>query len=99
MAVKSKLVLARLIIASFILLCTVQALYWPIIPKPGLELAWWQVEWLAKTGYVLGLPVLILARRVGGQLLLVASVAWSVCVFFLSGPVFNWATKKNRVRV
>ena len=72
-----------LLAAAFVLACTVQALYWPLLPKPGLVLDWWQVEWLAKLGYLLGFPVLLLSRWVGGHVLLVAAVLWSGGVFLL----------------
>jgi hypothetical protein len=61
MSLPQKHFAVRFLIAAFVLLCTIQALYWPLLMKPGTELAWWQIGWMAKAGYVLGAPVMALA--------------------------------------
>lgn len=76
---------SRIAVSGFVLLCTVQALYWPLLMKPGTELDWWQVHWLAQTGYVLGLPVMVLAVLLGGKVQLLIAVLWSACVYWLLG--------------
>jgi hypothetical protein len=45
---------------TIVLVASVQALYWPLFPKPGTPISWWQVEWLAHLGNYLGAPVLVL---------------------------------------
>ena len=72
------------IVAVFVLLCTIQALYWPIIMKPGTHLYWWQVKWLSDIGIWLGLPVLASTLFVGGRVLLFVTAVWSAIIFFIA---------------
>lgn len=77
------------IIASFVFLCSVQALYWPLIPKPGTEIHWWQIEALAKLGYVIGAPVVLLVANsplTGTSQVLLGwglSITWAVAVYYV----------------
>lgn len=73
-----------LLITTFVFLCTVQALYWPLLMKPGTELGWWQIGWMAKVGYILGAPVMVLAFWVSGLVLVLAAALWSLLVYWLS---------------
>jgi len=57
--------LARGVVAAFVFVCTVEALYWPLLPKPGTPLEWWQVHWLATIGEYVGLPVMGAAFALG----------------------------------
>ena len=57
--------------------------------KPGIELAWWQVHWMAAVGFWVGLPVMILAKWLGGSYLLIAAVVWSSFIFWLSNFVLR----------
>jgi hypothetical protein len=80
---------ARLLIAALVFLCTIQALYWPLLMKPGTELGWWQIDWMAKVGYVIGAPVMVLAFWVSGLVLVLAAVLWSLLVYWLSGLLIH----------
>jgi hypothetical protein len=53
--------LAYLLAAGGVFVCTLQAMYWPVLNKPGTPLAWWQVSWMAEVGHVVGEPVLALS--------------------------------------
>jgi len=75
--------------STFVLLCTLQALYWPLLPKPGTVIEWWQVGSLAKVGFFVGAPVLVAITKssLSGlpQTLLGWSLAfmWAAVVFFV----------------
>jgi len=88
-----KILIARVAFSVFVLLCTIQMIYWPLLMKPGTQLDWWQVRWLAQTGYVLGFGPLILSRWVGGHALVAAAFIWAVAIFFLTGL---WRCAPNR---
>ena len=83
----------QIVIAVFVWYCTVQALYWPIIMKPGTELYWWQNKLAAHIGYYVGLPVWFLAviSPFSGlaQMVFVgsATTAWTIGIYFLAGIV------------
>lgn len=89
MSLPQKRFAVRLLITTFVLLCTIQALYWPLLMKPGTELGWWQIGWMAKVGYVLGAPVMGLAVWVSGWVLVLAAVLWSLFVYWLSGLLIH----------
>ncbi|MGE5098680.1 MAG: hypothetical protein ACM3SX_01730 [Deltaproteobacteria bacterium] len=46
-------------IAGIVLAFTIQAIYWPILLKPGTELDWWQAKWAADVGYFVGAPAIL----------------------------------------
>lgn len=85
----------RLIISGLVLLCTVQALYWPLLPKPGTVLEWWQVGFLAKLGLVVGAPVLIAIAQSPLSGILQTSLGWGLAfiwagvVYFVVGAVVS----------
>jgi hypothetical protein len=91
----------RAITSCFILLCIIQALYWPI-PKPGTSYDWWQVGILAKVGYVVGLPVLFVIIRtpltgmaqtsLGWGL----SIIWATAIYLALGLIVTAFSKKRR---
>ena len=85
MSLPQKHFAARLLITAVVFVCTIQALYWPLLMKPGTELGWWQIGWMAQAGYVLGAPVMMLALWVSGMILVVAAALWSLLVYWLSG--------------
>ena len=82
--------------AVFVLLCTIQALYWLIIMKPGTQLYWWQVKWLSDIGIWLGLPVLALTLEVGGRILLFAAAVWSAIVFVITKLICQHIARKSK---
>ena len=67
--------------AVFVLVCTIQALYWPLIMKPGTILDWWQVKWLAQLGYFIGIPVMILTKWFNAPILWVGSILWALIIY------------------
>lgn len=76
--------------ACFVCVCSIEALYWPLVMKPGTELDWWQVRWLAKAGYFVGFPVTGAAFAIGMLHLprilthvagLLIAAAWAIIVF------------------
>jgi len=78
-------ILVRVMFAAFVFLCTVEAVYWPVIMIPGTRLEWWQVKWLAQLGCVLGFGPILLCRWVGGWVLLLVAMIWTLVVFFVTG--------------
>lgn len=79
--------IVRFSLAAFVFVATIQALYWPLLPKPGTTYRWWQIHWLAGSGMVVGLPVLFLSNWIGEFGLWVATLVWAALVYFLSGLV------------
>lgn len=97
---------AKVAISAFILMCTLEALYWPLIMKPGTILPWWKVEWLAMVGLIVGFPVVAIVLAVGliwstppdflfPTLSIVISIAWSATVYWLIGAFVRRRTKKR----
>jgi hypothetical protein len=72
---------------------TMQALYWPLIMKPGTVLSWWQFQWAAEIGDRVGVPVLlvVLISPLHGALQEAVAwlcvVAWSFAVYWMVGRV------------
>jgi hypothetical protein len=79
-----------------VLFCTVQALYWPLLPKPGTVYSWWQLNWAAEAGFVLGAPALALAllSPLSGVwqdvFLVLMALLWALLVSFLVRIVAGW---------
>ena len=67
-----------LVSSSLVMLCTVQALYWPLLPKPGTVIEWWQVGVLAKIGFLVGAPALIVIAKSPLSGLPQTLLAWSL---------------------
>ena len=72
-----------------------QALFWPLIMKPGTPLEWWQNYYAAQIGQYVGLPVwfVLLEYPFEGKAQLVVAwtlvVAWAGFIFWLSGAVLK----------
>ena len=82
--------LTRLLISAFVLVCTIQALYWPILMKPGTQLDWWQIGWLARLGSWLGYIPLAVALGTGSQLAAwVSALVWAFLIFWGLGILFR----------
>jgi hypothetical protein len=77
--------------ATAVCFLTLEALYWPLIMKPGTELAFWQIYWAAQLGKWAGLPVVaaILVSPLSGlwqeALAIVLTAAWAAVVYWLVG--------------
>lgn len=87
---------ARTAGAAFVFACTVQAIHWPFLQKPGTTFEWWQVQWMARLGEFVGFPVLgamFPLARLGlpstssSIALHMLAVVWSLCVFWLAGRI------------
>ncbi|PYU51753.1 MAG: hypothetical protein DMG48_08130 [Acidobacteria bacterium] len=89
-----KLIL-RLTIAGISLFVTIQALYWPLINKPGTELYWWQNYQAARIGLYVGFPIwkILFHSPLSGTANIVFAwiliVGWTSFIYFLSGAVIN----------
>jgi hypothetical protein len=82
--------LVRLVISAFVLLCTIEALYWPILMKPGTQLGWWQVHWLAQIGFYVGFIPCGIALFSGSPVVaLLSSAAFALFVFWLLRALFR----------
>jgi len=88
--------LGRATVSALVLLCTIEAIYWPLLMKPGTVLGWWQSKALADVGVLVGLPVTVLAKWFGGRVLLGAALVWSAVVFWLSSLLVA-RSRKNSV--
>ena len=85
----------RAMVPLFVFICTVEALHWPLVMKPGTELAWWQFRWLAMTGDYVGFPVVVATFAIGRiglssvifQMVMYSLAAlWTYCIF----GVLSW---------
>jgi hypothetical protein len=85
----------RLAIAALVVYCTIEALYWPIIMKPGTELHWWQNKLSAEVGCYIGLPVMVVVAKspfsgLSHIVVIWFSVAvWGVIIYCLSGYLIS----------
>jgi hypothetical protein len=85
-------------VAMFVFVCSIEALHWPLLMKPGTELEWWQVKWLAKTGDWVGFPVMVATLALGDLPLPLTirsivfplcAILWAACVYLLLGLFFR----------
>jgi hypothetical protein len=85
----------RATVSLFVLICTIEALHWPLVMKPGIQLAWWQVRWLAMTGDYVGFPVVVAAIAIGmiglpsfifHTVMYSLAALWTYCIF----GVLSW---------
>jgi hypothetical protein len=93
-------------LALAVLAFTVEALYWPILLKPGTVLGWWQVKWAADIGYFIGPPAVIAAatspfRGATGRLYVwICALAWALIVFacarFVLGRISEASGRSRR---
>ena len=92
----------RLLTSGLVLLCTLQALYWPLLPKPGTVLEWWQVGSLAKVGLFARAPVLLVVANspLSGlpQTMFGWSLAfiWAGVLYFAVGAIASALTERSR---
>ncbi|MBK9160153.1 MAG: hypothetical protein IPM27_01035 [Nitrosomonadales bacterium] len=88
--------------STIVLLCTLQAFYWPLLSIPGTVIEWWQVGFLAKVGFFVGAPVLVAVAKspFSGlpQTLLGWSLAfmWAAVVFFVLRAGFGALSQRSR---
>jgi cation transport ATPase len=96
----------RLVITAIVVYCTIEALYWPIIMKPGTELYWWQNKLASQVGYYVGIPILVTAAKspftgLDHVAAIWFSVAvWGAIIYYLSGYLISLTGyfKKNESR-
>lgn len=94
--------ITQIAIAVLSLLVMVQALFWPLIMKPGTPLEWWQNFYLAKIGQYVGFPVWIVlfespfkgtAQLVFAWILV---VAWTAFLYWFSGAAIELSQKRRK---
>jgi hypothetical protein len=92
--------LIRLAIAGLTFYVMIQALFWPLINKPGTELAWWQNHHAARIGFYVGFPVseILFHSPFSGTtanhvFAWVVVVAWTGFIYFLFGVVIDLLRK------
>jgi hypothetical protein len=84
------------------LLVMVEALFWPIIRKPGTALEWWQNLYLAKIGQYVGFPawIVLLKSPFEGTLQLVFAwvlvIAWAAFLYRFTGAVIGLIQKHRK---
>jgi hypothetical protein len=77
--------------ATAVCFLTLEAIYWPLILKPGTELAFWQIHWAAQLGNWIGLPVVaaILVSPLSGAwqdvLAIILAAAWAIVAYWIVG--------------
>ena len=77
-------------IATVIAFFTLQAIYWPLILKPGTPLHFWQMHWAAEIGYRVGAPavgVILLSTLTGlpqHMLAIGLTIAWSAALAWVA---------------
>lgn len=103
--IKKLIPMPRIIVSSFIFICTLQLYYYPIL-KDETVVAWWQVKFLKDIGAFVGfVPVLLTAfttRYLDQGLLLwffawAYALLWSVFVCWLLGVGFRLIRGKQHV--
>jgi hypothetical protein len=88
-----------ILVFAAVLFCTVQALYWPLLPKPGTEYGWWQLKPAARAGFVLGAPVftLVMCSPIIGAWQEVFGVSlallWALICSFLLTVGTRWVSR------
>lgn len=93
--------IGRLIASGLVLICTLQAVYWPLLFKPGTVLEWWQVKFLANVGYYIGAPVVIaisvspLSGTVQNMLAWGLACIWACITYFLIGFICSLIRKSR----
>ena len=101
-----KKIAIRFVITALVVYCTIEALYWPIIMKPGTELHWWQNKLSAEVGYYVGLPVLVVVAKspVSGlshiAVIWFSVAVWGVIIYYLSGfpiSLIGYLKKANEI--
>lgn len=86
-------------IAAFVLFCTVQVLYWPMLMKPGTELYWWQSKIAADIGLIVGFPVWIAVLKspfsgLANELFMwLCTAVWTTAAYFIAGAGVRVITK------
>ena len=89
------ILVVRIVVCGLIFICGIEALYWPLLPKPGTIYAWWQIGALAKAGWYLAFAPLGLtvwlgkftSSQVTEAVGWVLNVAWALGLFWLTGKI------------
>ena len=73
---------APIFLALGVFFCILQAVYYPYLTVPNVEIAWWQVGWMAAIGFYAGFPVMLLAESVCQEVVVwVAAAIWSALIW------------------
>ena len=89
-------------VACFVCVCSIEALYWPLVMKPGTEVGWWQVGWLAKAGYFVGFPVTGAEFAIGMLHLprilthIAGLLVAAACATFVFRVLLRWSMMPNK---
>ena len=95
--------ITQISVAVLSLLVMVQALFWPLIMKPGTPLEWWQNLYLAKIGQYVGFPVWIVLFKSpfeGTPQLVFAwtlVIAWAAFLYWVSGVAIEFVQKRRKL--
>lgn len=87
--------ITQIVITVLSLFVMAQALFWPLIMKPGTQLEWWQNLYVAKVGQYVGFPVWVVLFNspFEGTTQLVFAwfliTVWAIFIFWLSGAVLR----------
>jgi Sec-independent protein secretion pathway component TatC len=94
--------LLNLIFAASVAFVTLQAVYWPLIMKPGTELQFWQMQWAAEIGYRVGAAVVTavmmspLTGLMQDVLAIALSILWAIAVVWVINVLIrNVPAKQN----
>lgn len=85
----------------FLMICIVQAFYYPFLSSPEITAEWWQVGSLAGIGYLFGLPVFLLAEYLFESSLFreifawIASLIWVGMFYLFFGVILRLLTKTH----
>ena len=79
----NKFLLPTTFVSLLVLIVTIQAMYWPLVNKPG-STEWWQIEFLADIGYIVGFPVIAIAYFIQNSFLsTIVSLVWSSIIGYV----------------
>ncbi|HEY6093663.1 MAG TPA: hypothetical protein VIU93_01800 [Gallionellaceae bacterium] len=93
---------AQFVVAVLSVGVMAEALYWPIIRKPGTPLEWWQNFYLAKTGQYVGFPawLVLLNSSLHGTfqvaLAWILILGWAAVLYWLIGTAIDLMQKRRR---
>jgi hypothetical protein len=92
----------QIAITALSLLVMIEALFWPIIMKPGTPLEWWQNFYLAKIGQYVGFPawIVLFKSPFEGTLQLIIAwvliILWTVILYWLIGAAIGLVQKQRK---
>ena len=94
--------IVQLAVGAVVYFLTVQAMYWPVIMKPGTEVQFWQMRWAAGIGYWVGAPAVAaisvspLSGMLQDILAHIFALIWAGVTYWLAGyPVRYFAASRS----